>query len=123
MDNLEDLKGKLTKQQFIEYGLSQDTCPDEFDLKIFDDLSSCGTSLEFCKLCWEGAIKDIQFRRDLKDKLNIQYENVNDGIQIHNLKFQKDDRKILEDRIDNLENNSESTIAWKDIKKARKELI
>lgn len=57
---------------------------------------------------------------DLKDKLNISNTNVNDGIQIHNLKFQKDDRKILEDRIDNIEDNPESTIAWKDIKKGGK---
>lgn len=36
MDNLNNLKGNLTKQQFIQYGLSLDTCPDEFDLKIFN---------------------------------------------------------------------------------------
>lgn len=55
-----DIENKFkNKEDFINYCLKNNICPDEYGLKGFEDFSECESNLDFCKMCIESSIKDI----------------------------------------------------------------
>lgn len=61
---LEKLTTILTKEEFINYLMNNSNCPDDYDLSCFDDFSRCGSDKDFCKICIENAIKNLNFKNN-----------------------------------------------------------